>query len=110
MPTEIAILIAALGAVSTALSILNSARTAKRTSPQAERWRELDEWKKGINDKLAADKRSLDKHSRAIDDSEGFQRIMLRSVKGILEHLESGNHSEEMRKIVRQIDEFLIER
>jgi hypothetical protein len=110
MPTEIAILIAALGAVSTALSILNAARTAKRTSPQTERWGKLEAWQKSVNDKLDADKRTLDKHGRAIDDSEDFQRIMLRSVKGILEHLESGNHSEEMRKIVRQIDEFLIER
>ena len=85
-------------------NLILSARNIKKTSPGAA----LDEWKKAVDNKLDNDLRRLNAVERNFERIEQHEVIMLRSMKGILEHLREGNHSNNMKELGVQIDEFML--
>lgn len=82
----------------------------RANEPNERRWAELDEWKKAVDEKLGRDYRSINRVEKQMTHRQGFERIMLASMKGILNHLAEGNHSDMMKKISCDIDEYLLSR
>jgi subtilisin-like proprotein convertase family protein len=71
---------------------------------------QLEEWKDEVDDKLGRDYRVLNRVDKQMDRRQDFEHIMLASMKGILSHLAEGNHDDQLRKISRDIDDYLLNR
>jgi hypothetical protein len=80
----------------------------KRWNELEGRWEAFEKWKDGVDDKLDRDYRSINRAGKKIDRHQDFERIMLRSMLGIIEHLATGNHTEKLQDISEQINEYLI--
>jgi hypothetical protein len=93
------------------ISVLIGLGTLRRRAhePNERRWREFEAWKTDVDAKLDRDYRSINRADKKIGRHEDFEQLMLRSMLGILEHLASGNHVENLRDVSRQINEYLIE-
>jgi hypothetical protein len=70
---------------------------------QDERITDLEEWKKGVDQKLAADKRHLD----AIDEGN---RATQRALLALLDHGIDGNNIEQMQHAKEALQNHLINR
>lgn len=106
MPTWLTIMIAIIGLFSTCCCLVLTIRSIKSTSPGEA----LRKQQKEILEKLDNDNRRLNHLERSSERMEELDRLLLRSVKGILNHLSTGNHTDSMREIIGSIDEFLIEK
>lgn len=106
MPIWLTIVIAIIGLFSTCCCLVLTIRNIKSTSPNAA----LRKWQKETSDKLDNDNRRLNHLERSFENAEELDRLLLRSVKGILHHLSTGNHTDEMKKIIGNIDGFLIDK
>ena len=115
--TTLAELGSVLGIIAVIISIANGYFVMKKRAcePNEKRWSELEEWKKHLekwkdstDDKLERDYRSINRADRKIDRHHEFERLMLRSMLGIVEHLASGNHAENLQRISKQINDYLI--
>jgi len=104
MSEILAICIAIAGLISTCSCLILTFRNIKKTSPSAE----LKAWQAETDAKLDNDNRKLNHLEKKFDTMEDLDRIMLRSVKGILGHLASGNHTEVMNGLIKEIDTYLI--
>jgi hypothetical protein len=78
------------------------------TADNGDRWEAFWKWKADVDDKLDRDYQSINRADRRIDRHQCFERLMLRSMLGIIEHMASGNHADKLRDISRQINEYLI--
>jgi len=104
MSEILAIIITIAGLISTCSGLILTFRNIKKTSPSAE----LKTWQAETDAKLDNDNRRLNHLEKSFDKMEELDRIMLRSVKGILGHLSTGNHTEVMNKQIKEIDNYLI--
>jgi hypothetical protein len=82
----------------------------RANEPNEKRWKEFEEWKNAVDDKLGRDYRVLNRVDKQMDRRQDFEHIMLSCMKGILSHLAEGNHSDQMRKISKDIDDYLLNR
>jgi hypothetical protein len=80
----------------------------RANEPNEKRWTEFEEWKTEVDDKLDRDYHSINRAGKKIDRHQEFERLMLRSMLGIIEHLVSGNHKENLQEVSRQINNYLI--
>jgi hypothetical protein len=80
----------------------------RANEPNEKRWKEYYEWKSEVDEKLGRDYRALNRVEDQMDGRHDFERIMLSCMKGILSHLAEGNHSEQMKKISHDIDDYLL--
>jgi hypothetical protein len=104
MPIVITIIISATGFVSTICGLILTFRSIKATSPgEAQK-----KWQKGVDAKLDNDNRRITHLERSLERTEELNRLLLRSVKGVLDHLATGNHTSQMNALIKNIDEFLI--
>jgi len=94
------------------LAIVNGYATLRqrKIAPNEERWSALMKWQADVDAKLHTDNMKIKHFEREFDKNEEFQRVMLQSTKGMLDHFTSGNHVEEMKRISASIDDFLINR
>jgi arginine decarboxylase-like protein len=97
-----------LGLLLTALNIIDKWRALKKNSP-AEANRERF---KEIETKLDKDFHLLQKHILDLEQIHALERLILRSIKGILEYLakldsDSGS-AKILQDIAKQIDDFLL--
>jgi hypothetical protein len=101
-----------LALCATVISVVVGYGTIKqrKDAPNEKRWAGYEEWKAHVDECLNHDNRKIGHFEREFDKSDDFQRIMLRSIKGVLDHLASGNHGEDMKEIIKQIDTFLIDK
>jgi hypothetical protein len=76
--------------------------------PNEKRWRAFGEWKKEVDEKLDRDYHSINTSKKQMYRRQDFEQIMLFCMKGILNHLASGNHTNEMKAISQKIDNYLI--
>lgn len=115
MPEFFVTLAAFLSLIATGISILVGYTTLKqrKNEPGQKRWAEWEKWRNDINEhlrlvdnKLEHDNRRLKRMDEESVDNQAFQRIMLKSMKGILD----ASSDESMRRISAEIDEFLIRR
>jgi hypothetical protein len=101
-----------LGFIALVISISVGIGTLRQRAnePNEKRWREIEEWKDEVDDKLGRDYRVLNRVENQMDRRQDFEHIMLASMKGILSHLAEGNHDDQLRKISRDIDDYLLNR
>jgi len=103
--TLVALLVSVISILMTMLNI-----RAKRHEPGELRLKNIE---KNIGD-LMTWKQDVDRWKEAdnskTERNQASERVILHSLKGILQHLATQNHTEEMKKIVAEIDKFLIER
>ena len=92
--------------ISVAVGIGTLRRRAKE--PDEKKWRDLEKWKESVDGKLDNDYRFINSAGRKIDRHQEFERLMLRSMLGVIEHLATGNHTEKLKDISKQINEYLI--
>jgi hypothetical protein len=88
----------------------------RANEPNEKRWREFEDrwdafekWKDNVDDKLDRDYRSINRAGKKIDRHQDFERLMLRSMLGVIEHLATGNHTDKLKEISKQINEYLID-
>jgi hypothetical protein len=81
----------------------------RASEPNEKRWREFEEWRAEVDDKLDRDYRSINRADKKIGKHKEVERLMLRSMLGIIEHLATGNHEENLQDISKQINEYLID-
>jgi len=79
------------------------------TTDNKERWKDFDNWRDGIDDKLSRDYSTINSIRRKIKRRDEFESLMLYSIRGILEHLATGNHNEMMKDMSKKIDKYLID-
>ena len=105
------------GFVAVVISVAVGVGTLRQRAnePNEKRWRELEgrwealeTWKVRVDDKLDRDYRSINRAGKKIDRHQDFERLMLRSMLGVIEHLATGNHTEKLKDISKQINEYLI--
>ena len=117
MPEFFVILAAVLSLIATTISIIVGYGTIKqrKADPDTKRWEDWDNWRRNtderlltIDGKLDNDNRRFKKVEKEAEDNREFQRIMLKSMKGII--AAAGPANEEMRRVSEEIDEFLIKR
>lgn len=104
MPNELAIIIGILGLISTCSGLILTFRNIKKTSPSTE----LKTWQKETEEKLDNDNRRLANLEKSFNKIEEFDRVMLHSIKGILSHLSEENHTDKMNGLIKEIDDYLI--
>lgn len=104
MPTELAIIISIVGLISTCLGLVLTYRNIKSTSPSEA----LKKWQKETDKKLDSDNKRLGRLEKMFEENKELDRIVLRSFKGILQHLSEGNHTNIMKELSKDIDDFLI--
>jgi hypothetical protein len=99
-----------LSLLSFAIAILVGVGTLRQRAnePNEKRWRDLEQWKNEIDEKLARDYHAINRAGRSIGRHQEFERIMLRSMVGVIDHLADGNHADKLQEISRQISEYLI--
>ena len=99
-----------LGIVAVVISISIGIGTLRQRAnePNERRWRQFDEWKDTVNQKLNRDYRVLNGIGDQMDRREEFECISLASTKGILSHLMKGNNTDQMRKLSEDIDAYLL--
>jgi hypothetical protein len=68
----------------------------------------LEKWKDDVDEKLDRDYRSINRADKRLGRHQDFERIMLRSMLGVIEHLASGNHADKLKDVSRQINEYLL--
>lgn len=119
MPTFFTTLAAILSLVATVTSITVALGTIKqrKNEPNEKRWTELTDWRLEVDEHFLSVDKKLDSDNRRLkrmDDEHAqnrdFQRIMLKSMKGIIDASSTGNPNDAMRQISAEIDEFLIKR
>jgi hypothetical protein len=81
---------------------------ANFTVDNGDRWEAFGKWRNDVDDKLDRDYHSINRAGKKLDRHQGFERIMLLSMLGIIEHLTTGNHTEKLNDISKQINEYLI--
>jgi hypothetical protein len=80
---------------------------ARRDAPD-KAWRdELNLWRARVDEKLDSDNHKIKNFDRLFEKNEEFQRITLHTLKGMLRHFST---EDDMIKISKEIDAFLIER
>lgn len=65
---------------------------------------------KSVEDKLAADKRVLDRHEEELRDLRRAQTLILQGTNALLEHAIHNGNSDEMVAAQKAITHYLIER
>jgi hypothetical protein len=102
---------AVLGIAAVIISILVGYGTLKARvkEPDEKRWEKLNIWKSLVDDKLSRDYVSLNRIDKIMVRRNRFEVVMLHGIKGILEHLAEGNHTERMRQLSNEIDKYLID-
>ena len=65
---------------------------------------------KTVEEKLAADKRMLDRHEEELRDLRRGQSLILQGTNALLEHAIHNGNTDEMVKAQREITHYLIER
>jgi hypothetical protein len=80
----------------------------RASEPNERKWRDFEKWKESVDEKLDRDYRSINRAGKEIDRHQEFERLMLRSMLGIIEHMAEGNHAEKLKDISKQINEYLI--
>jgi hypothetical protein len=122
-----------LGLAATAISLLVGWGTlkARRDEPSEKRWADLDKWRKDtdewrrrIDSSFTEDngerwdsyerEREKTMHQiaqleRLLEQSADFQIVMLKSIKGMLSHMSTGNDVGLMKALDKEIDEFLLD-
>ncbi len=84
--------------------IVKAAKAAKAPNAQQnQRLAALEEWRKGVDDKLANDKRHLD----AIDESNRVTQVALLA---LLDHGIDGNNTKQMQHAKEELQNHLINR
>ena len=74
-------------------------------------WRKPSlETTKSVEEKLAADKRTLDRHEEELRDLKQGQALMLQSLNALLEHAIHNGNTTEMEKAAHDITRYLINR
>ena len=76
--------------------------------PTEQRLSALEEWQKGVNEKLDADKRKLEKISGTLEDMAAFQRLALKSLKSIASMIDGQDAA--AQAVTGEIDEYLMKR
>jgi hypothetical protein len=79
------------------------------TDDNEDRWKENQEWKRNIDDRLDRDFYRINEFEKQFKRHGDFEYIMLSSMKGILNHLSAGNHTQQMQEISRRIDDYLMD-
>ncbi|MFP3156345.1 hypothetical protein LQZ18_18355 [Lachnospiraceae bacterium ZAX-1] len=99
-----------LGLVAMVLAMIVSYGTihARKTDPQVAKDREQDDKIEKILRLLDNDNGRLNRLESSNIQTNEFQRMCLRTMKGMLQHLRSGNHTEQMEALEGEIDDFLI--
>lgn len=106
MPAWLTIVIAIVGLFSTCCCLVLTIRNIKSSSPSEA----LRKQQKEILEKLDNDNRRLNHLERNSERMEELDRLLLRSVKGMLHHFSTGNHTDTMKELIGNIDEFLIKK
>ena len=119
MPDYLGIIATALSLAATVISVLVGYGTLqqRKKEPGEKRWTEWGNWRKDVDERLLSvaakldnDNRRLKKMDEESTENREFQRLMLKSMKGIITASSSSPGNEEMRHISAEIDEFLIKR
>lgn len=119
MPQFFVLLASALSLIATTVSILVGYSTLRqrKNAPGEKRLADWESWRTQINEHLLSVDRKLDNDYRRLMqmdeqaiESREFQRIMLRSMKGILDISACDSANEGIRRISAEIDDFLIRR
>lgn len=105
MPEVLAIIIAITGLFSTCCGLILTIRSIKKTSPGEE----MKNWRKETDGKLDNDHRRLNHLEKDYEKMSEYDRLILRSFKGLLNHLSTGNHTDTMKELIKTIDEYLID-
>jgi hypothetical protein len=82
----------------------------RANEPNEQRWKEYEKWKDDVDDKPGRDYRALNRVDKQMSGRHDFEHIMLSCMKGIISHLAEGNHTDQMKKIAQDIDEYLLNR
>jgi hypothetical protein len=98
------------GLIAVIISVAVGFGTLRRRAnePTEKRWEALETWKDGVDKKLDRDYRAINRADRRMGRHQDFESLMLRSMTGLIEHLASGNHANELKEISRQIKEYLL--
>jgi hypothetical protein len=98
------------GLVAVIISIAVGFGTLRRRAdePNEKKWRDFEQWKNEIDERLDRDYHAINRAGRSIGRHREFERIMLRSMVGVIDHLADGNHADKLQEISRQISEYLI--
>jgi hypothetical protein len=99
-----------LAAMGISMAVGISTLRQRANEPNEKRWEEYEKWKAEVDDKLGRDYRALNRVENQMGHRHDFEHIMLSCMKGILSHLAEGNHSDQMKKISQDIDEYLLNR
>jgi hypothetical protein len=106
-----------LSFMASVISVLIGIGTLRQRAnePNEKRWRELEgwrealeKWKDDVDEKLDRDYHSINRADKRLGRHQDFERIMLRSMLGVIEHLASGNHADKLKDVSRQINEYLL--
>jgi hypothetical protein len=113
-----------LGLAAVALTVLLNYRKARDDSPTQKRlaalenqvkkntsliFPDFDTFKGAVDEKLGTDQRRLKRLEELQETDKEFQKLLLKSISVILEHLQSGNHTERIKEMESAIQVFLTE-
>ena len=101
MRTFVVVLCAILGTIAAVITSVGVIK--KAISDALAPMRELDQWRKDIDQKL-------DNDNKRLNDQEKSVRLLLKAVKQLLEHESNGDNVDELIKVQHEIDQYLIER
>lgn len=65
---------------------------------------------KSIDEKLAADKRTLERHDKEIQDLQRGQSLTLQGITALLDHAIHNGNTDQMEKAAHDITDYLINR
>ena len=103
--TAIAVLISVLTAINLTTIIWQRIK-----APDAARWAEYEAWRKCVDTKLDSDNRRINHLTDGQESNLEYQRVSLKTLKGITAIVAKNDDSGEARKLISEIDEFLIRR
>ncbi|MDR0862220.1 MAG: hypothetical protein LBN30_05555 [Oscillospiraceae bacterium] len=75
-----------------------------------ERWERFETWKAHVEEVLGRDTLKIDEHDEIFREIKRFERLMLKTQKGLIAHFQDGNHTNELKALTNEIDQYLIDR